>query len=67
MTETLVLTVPDMSCANCEAAVSAAVSSVSGVERVAVDLDPKSVEVSGEALDDAAIRVAIDDAGREVA
>jgi copper chaperone len=64
--EKLVLTVPGMSCAHCEAAVSGAVSTVAGVERVVVDLETKRVEVTGEALDVAAIRVAIDDAGYEV-
>lgn len=67
MTETLVLIVPGMSCANCEAAVSGAVSQVEGVERVVVDLESKRVEVWGEAFDDAGVRVAIDDAGYEVA
>jgi copper chaperone len=66
MTTRLVFNVPDMSCANCEAAVSGAVSQVRGVERVVVDLDAKSFEVWGEDLDDAAIRVAIDDAGYDV-
>jgi copper chaperone len=67
MGETLVLTVPGMSCANCEAAVSGSVSQVRGVDRVVIDLEAKSVEVSGETLDEAAIRAAIDDAGYEVA
>jgi copper chaperone len=67
MTETLVLTVPEMSCANCEAAVSSAVSGLKGVGRVVVDLETKRVEVWGEALDESAIRAAIDDAGYEVA
>jgi copper chaperone CopZ len=67
MTEKLMFTVPGMSCANCEAAVSGAVSQVRGVEGVVVDLETKQVEVSGESLDEAAIRVAIDDAGYEPA
>jgi len=67
MTETVVLIVPGMSCANCETAVSGAVSQVEGVERVAVDLETKRVEVWGNALDDAAIRVVIDEAGYDVA
>ena len=67
MTEKLTFTVPEMSCANCEAAVSDAVSKVRGVEAVVVDLDTKQVEVSGESLDNAALRAAIDDAGYEVA
>lgn len=67
MTGKLMFTVPRMSCANCEAAVSGAVSRVRGVEGVVVDLETKQVEVSGESLDEAAIRVAIDDAGYELA
>lgn len=67
MSEILELTVPDMSCANCEAAVSGAVSSVRGVERVVIDLDTRRVEVWGKAFDDGAVRAAIDDAGYDVA
>jgi copper chaperone CopZ len=40
---------------------------VAGVESVEVDLDTKLVVVSGEGLDDAAIRAAIDEAGYEAA
>jgi copper chaperone CopZ len=67
MTEKLVFTVPGMSCANCEAAVSGAVSGLNGVGRVVVDLETKRIEVWGESLDESAIRAAIDDAGYEVA
>lgn len=67
MTENLTFIVPEMSCANCEAAVSGAVSKVTGVAGVVVNLDTKHVEVSGESLDEAAIRAAIDDAGYDVA
>ena len=59
--------VPQMHCGHCETAVRNEVSAVPGVESVAVDLDTKRVEVSGEALDDAAIRAAIEEAGYEAA
>jgi copper chaperone CopZ len=43
------------------------VSEVDGVEDVAVDLETKLVTVSGRALDDAALRAAIEEAGYEAA
>ena len=43
------------------------VAEVAGVEDVAVDLDTKLVTVSGHALDDAALRAAIEEAGYEPA
>jgi copper chaperone len=43
------------------------VSEVDGVEDVAVDLETKLVTVSGQALDDAAVRAAIEEAGYEAA
>jgi copper chaperone len=63
----LTYTVPGMSCAHCVQAVSAEVEALGGVESVAVDLDTKRVLVHGPDLDDAAIRVAIDEAGYEAA
>lgn len=60
-------TVPAMSCAHCERAVSAEVGSVAGVDSVHVDLGSKRVVVRGEALDDLAIRAAIEEAGYEAA
>jgi len=59
--------VPDMSCAHCERAVSSEVGGVPGVESVTVDLDTKLVVVRGEGLDDALIRAAIEDAGYDAA
>ena len=67
MSETLIYTVPDMSCAHCEHAVTEEVSAVAGVESVAVDLETKLVTVVGEALDDRKLRAAIDEAGYEAA
>ena len=55
--------VPGMSCGHCREAITGEVTGVSGVQRVDVDLDTKLVQVTGHALDDAAIRAAIDEAG----
>ena len=62
-----VYTVPGMSGSHCEAAVAQEVSARAGVDAVEVDLESKRVEVRGEALDDHAIRAAIEEAGYEVA
>jgi copper chaperone CopZ len=63
----LTYTVPGMSCAHCERAVSEELSAVDGVESVAVDLETKLVVVRGRELDDAALRAAIEEAGYEAA
>ena len=60
-------TVPDMSCAHCEHAVSTELAQVAGVDSVDVDLDTKLVTVRGHGLDDVALRAAIDEAGYEAA
>jgi len=57
--------VPGMSCGHCVSAVSEEISRLPGVVSVAVDLDAKAVVVVGSALDDAAIRAAIVEAGYE--
>ena len=54
-------------CAHCVAAVEEEVSAVPGVESVAADVETKRVDVAGRALDDAAIRAAIEEAGYEAA
>lgn len=59
--------VPGMSCEHCRHAVSGEVGSVAGVSSVEVDLETKLVTVTGENLDDAALRAAIEEAGYEVA
>ena len=59
--------VPDVSCDHCRAAIAREVSTVAGVETVEVDLETKTVTVTGEPLDEVAIVAAIDDAGYEVA
>lgn len=65
--ETTTYTVPGMTCAHCRTAIEAEVSRVAGVAGVEVDLDEKKVTVTGSALDDAALRDAIDEAGYDVA
>jgi copper chaperone CopZ len=65
--EKRVYLVPGMHCAHCVAAVEEEVSAVPGVESVAADVETKRVDVAGRALDDAAIRAAIEDAGYEAA
>ena len=65
--ETVLYSVPGMSCGHCEAAVKEEISALPGVAEVVVDLDSKRVEVSGSDLDDAAIRAAIEEAGYDAA
>ena len=67
MSETLTYSVPAIHCAHCVMSIREEVSEVDGVEDVAVDLDTKLVSVSGRALDDAALRAAIEEAGYEAA
>ena len=67
MSESVTYRVPGMSCEHCRAAVATELSSVAGVESVAVDLNEKLVSIRGGSLDDAALRAAIDEAGYEVA
>jgi copper chaperone len=62
-----IYSVPGVSCEHCVRAVTEEVGQVAGVESVVVDLDSKRVTVSGEAIDDGAVRAAIDEAGYEVA
>jgi copper chaperone len=67
MRETATYRVPAMHCAHCERAVAEEILSLRGVEAVDVDLDAKVVTVTGQALDDAALRAAIAEAGYEAA
>jgi copper chaperone len=67
MNETVSYTVPAMHCGQCERAVKEEVSAVAGVSEVAVDLETKIVTVTGSALDDMAVRAAIEEAGYEAA
>ena len=63
--EEITYSVPGMSCAHCEHAVSSELAKVEGVASVAVDLNTKLVVVHGSDLDDGALRAAIDEAGYE--
>ncbi len=67
MLEKLLYRVPGMTCEHCTRAVSGEVSAVQGVREVSVDLAAKLVTVTGEDLDDQALRDAIEEAGYEVA
>jgi copper chaperone CopZ len=64
---TVTYSVPGVSCAHCQAAITDEVSALPGVEAVDVDLETKIVAVTGDPLDEQAIVAAIDDAGYEVA
>ena len=67
MPSSMVFQVPGMSCAHCEAAVTAELRAVDGVEHVRVDLESKRVDVEGNDLDEATLRRAIGEAGYETA
>jgi copper chaperone CopZ len=60
---TVTFSVPDMSCAHCERAVSDELLAVPGVASVDVDLETKVVAVHGDTLDEAGLRAAIGEAG----
>ena len=64
---TVTYSVPGVSCAHCQAAITSEVETVAGVELVEVDLEAKTVSVTGDPLDEQAIIAAIDEAGYEVA
>ena len=64
---TLTYSVPGVSCAHCQTAITDEVSALPGVEAVEVDLETKIVAVTGDPLDAQAIIAAIDEAGYEVA
>ena len=59
--------VPGVTCEHCRAAIAREVGLVAGVESVAVDLEAKLVTVHGPGISDDAVRVAIADAGYDVA
>ena len=64
---TVTYSVPGVSCAHCQAAITEEVSALPGVEAVDVDLETKIVAVTGDPLDAQAIIAAIDEAGYAVA
>ncbi|HET7566519.1 MAG TPA: heavy-metal-associated domain-containing protein [Gaiellaceae bacterium] len=63
---TLTYSVPGVSCAHCKHAIESEVSQVAGVASVEVDVDAKTVTVTGDAPEQE-ILAAIDEAGYEVA
>jgi copper chaperone len=65
--EQLTYSVPGMSCGHCRTAIASEVEQVAAAASVDVDLDAKRVIVTGENLDDAAVRAAIDEAGYDIA
>jgi copper chaperone CopZ len=65
--QTRIYSVPGISCAHCRMAITREVTRVAGVSAVDVDLEDKRVTVTGEGVDDAAVRDAIDEAGYDVA
>ena len=67
MSETLTYSVPAVHCNHCAASIKEEVAAVDGVEAVDVDLEGKVVTIRGAALDDAALRAAIEEAGYEAA
>jgi copper chaperone len=67
VTETTTYTVPGIHCGHCERAVKEELDAVQGVTAVDVDLATKRVTVTGDSLDDGALRAAIEEAGYEAA
>ena len=63
----LTYSVPGMSCGHCRAAISGEVGGVPGVGYVEVDLDARRVTVTGDGIDDTAVRAAIEEAGYDIA
>jgi copper chaperone len=66
MSQPLTYSVPEIHCDACRTALQRQIGGVDGVQAVDVDLDAKRVQVSGDGLDDGAIRDAIDAAGFEL-
>lgn len=64
--ETRTYAVEGMTCGHCVAAVTSEVTAVAGVTDVQVDLAAGSVAVTGEDVDEAAVRAAVDEAGYTV-
>lgn len=66
---TRTLSVPDISCNHCKTSIEGAVGSLTGVARVEVNIEPKTVDVDfdDETLSLDAIVTAIEDQGYDVA
>ena len=67
LSETITYSVPTIHCDHCAMSIREEVSEVEGVSEVDVDLETKAVTVRGRALDDVALRAAIEGAGYEAA
>jgi copper chaperone len=67
VSDVVTYTVPAIHCAHCAMSIREEVAEVEGVEQVDVDLDSKLVTISGNELDDSALRAAIVEAGYEAA
>jgi copper ion binding protein len=65
--QTLIYSVPGISCEHCRTAIATEVGDVAGVSTIDVDLDAKLVTVTGAGISDAAIRDALDEAGYDAA
>ena len=64
--QTLIYAVSGISCEHCRRAISGEVTRIAGVSAVDVDLQDKLVTVTGDDLDDRAVRAAIDEAGYDI-
>ncbi len=60
------ISIEGMSCGHCVARVEKALKGVKGVTGVEVSLAGKSANVTGEGVDDEALRAAVEGAGYEV-
>ena len=58
--------VPGISCAHCKQSIEGELASLTGVASVDVDVEAKTVRVTGPVTDDA-VRAALDDIGYEIA
>ncbi len=68
MSETRTYTVTGMTCGHCVASVTEEVQEIPGVQAVDVVLDTGAVTItSSQALDDDAVRSAVEEAGYQVA
>ncbi|MDO4179003.1 MAG: heavy-metal-associated domain-containing protein [Phascolarctobacterium sp.] len=64
MTKTI--SISGMMCMNCVKAVTEALKNVDGVQAVEVSLEKKNAVVTGAALNDAALKEAVEDTGFDV-
>lgn len=67
MSETTTYTVPAIHCAHCAMSIEEEVTAVPGVQGVAVDLESKTVQITGDGISDELVRAAIVEAGYEAA